>query len=580
MDLHIDRRRLLGHGLIGAGAALSLGGMGMGPALAALRARAPDLIIRNARVHTIDPRLPSASAIALAGDRIVGVGSWDSLRGLASAQTQIIDAQGQTIVPGFADAHNHAVGEVLAYEVLVGNPFDVEFVTIQSIIDKLSARAAQTPPGQWVEGYFYDDTKLKDGRPLSRGDLDKVSTRHPVIVTHRGSHTHVVNSLALQLAGITRDTPNPFGGTYGRDGQGELDGLVTDLAAAPFAKVGQRPSYSAAERAERGRVGAARISQEFARYGLTSVHHDSVFDPVGAGLDALREIHAQGKLLHRVRYEPALAYLEKLIAQGLKTGDGDDWIRIGAVCEQMSDGSFSERTLSRRDPYPGSTPPYYGNITQTQDKIDALVLHLLDHGIQPNFHANGEVAIDMVLTGFERARAKYPDIAARRPKITHCTIITPDIVRRIKAVGAVPNLFTTYPFYNADKFGFYGPGMMDRAMAYRWLIDAGVPVCAGSDFPPGPIAPLMGLQGMVTRKGWNGEVWGAAQAITPLEGLKVLTSNGAYGAFEEKVKGTITPGKLADIVFLDRDPLTADPQTIKDIKVTRTIVGGRTVFGA
>jgi predicted amidohydrolase YtcJ len=528
----------------------------------------------------MDSTAPRGNTIALSGDLILSVGDWDALRHLVTKETQIINADGQTIVPGFVDAHNHAVGEVLAYEVLVGNPFDVEFVTIQSIIDKLADRAAQTPPGQWVEGFFYDDTKLKDGRPLSRVDLDKVSTRHPVKVNHRGGHTYVVNSAALELAGITRDTPNPFGGTFGRDAHGELDGLVTDLAAAPFANVGKRPSYSAGQKAEHARVGAARISQEFARYGLTSVHHDGIRDPSGATYEAIQAIRAEGKLLHRVRFEPSMAHLEQLIAKGIKTGDGDDWIRIGAVCEQLSDGSFSERTLSRRDPYPGSNPPYYGNVTQTQDRLDALLLHLLDHGIQPNFHANGEVAIDMVLTSLERASAKYPDIAKRRPKITHCTIVTPELVRRIKAVGAVPNLFTTYPFYNADKFGFYGTAMMDRAMAYRWLLDAGVPVTAGSDFPPGPPAPLMGLQGMVTRKGWNGEVWGAGQAISPAEGLKVLTLNGAYGSFEENVKGSITPGKLADLVFLDRDPLTAAPQTIKDIKVTRTVVGGRTVYKA
>lgn len=186
----------------------------------------------------------------------------------------------------------------------------------------------------------------------------------------------------------------------------------------------------------------------------------------------------------------------------------------------------------------------------------------------------------MGLTAFERAAATHPDFAARRPKITHCTIVTPELVNRIKAIGVVPNLFVTYPFYNSDKFGFYGPAMMERAMAYRWLLDAGVPATAGSDFPPGPIAPMMGLQGMVTQKGWNSKVWGAGQAVTPAEGLKVWTLNGAYASFEEEVKGSITPGKFADLVFLDGDPLTADPHTIKDIKVTRTIVGGRTVYQA
>ena len=527
-SFEIDRRGFLKSSLLAVAPGWGCGDQGVSRGPATSRGESPDVIIRNATVHSIDPQITRANTIALSGDRIFRVGDWRSLQQLADARTQIVDAEGQTIVPGFVDVHNHAVGEVLAYEVVVGNPFDVEFVTIQSILDKLTARAAQAPPAQWVEGFFYDDTKLKDARPLARTDLDRVSTRHPVMVTHRGSHTFVVNSVALRLAGITRDTPDPLGGTYGRDANGDLDGRVTDLAAEPFTKVGQRPRLSVAQKAERARAGAARISREFARYGLTSVHHDGFLDPSGDAYEAIRAIHAEGKLLHRVRYEPSLAHLETLVAKGIKTGDGDDWIRIGAVCEQLSDGSFSERTLSRRDPYPGSNPPYYGNLTLTQKKADALVLDLLQHRIQPHFHANGEVAIDMVLTAFERAAATHPDIATRRPKITHCTIVTPELVKRIKSIGAVPNLFATYSFYNADKFGFYGTAMMDRAMAYRWLLDAGVPVTAGSDFPPGPIAPMMGLQGMVTRTGWNGEVWGAGQAITPAEGLKVWTLNGSY----------------------------------------------------
>jgi predicted amidohydrolase YtcJ len=539
--------------------------------------RSATLILRGGRVHTLDPAQPLADSVAIGGSRILGVGTWAELKALAGPATTVIDLGGQAVVPGFIDCHNHAVGEVLAFEALVGNPFDVEFVTIDSIVAKLAERARAAPPGQWVEGFFYDDTKIKDGRGLTRQDLDRVSADHPVMVHHRGSHTAVVNSLALRLAGITRDTPDPFGGTYVRDDHGDLTGLVTDLATAPFEKVGQRPAYTPEQRAARARTGAARISSEFARYGLTTVHHDGLGDPTGAQLDAINAIRAEGKLLHRVRYEPGLANLDRLLAGGVATGFGDEWVRIGAISEQLSDGSFSERTMSRRTPYPGHTPPYYGNVTQTQAAMNALVERLFAARVQPNFHANGEVAVDMVLTALEAARARFPDAPSRRPKITHCTVVTPELVQRIRAAGAVPAMFTTYAYYNADKFAAYGPEMMDRAMAFRWMLDAGVPVAAGSDFPPGPIAPLMGLQGMVTRKGWNGQVWGAGQKLTVEQGLRVLTVNGAWAGFDEADKGTITPGKLADLVVLDRDPMTADPETIKDIRVTRTLTGGRTV---
>ena len=206
----------------------------------------PDLIVRNANVCTVDARLPRAQAFAVRGSRFIAVGTNAEIAALASKGAQVFDAQGMTIVPGFIDCHNHPVGETLLYEVAVGNPFDVEFVTIASILDKLSAKARQTPPGHWVEGFFYDDTKVKDKRPLNIHDLDKVSKDHPVSVQHRGGHTTFYNSKAFELAGITRATPDPPGGTFDRDDQGNLTGRVTDNALGVFEKVGLRPEFSAA----------------------------------------------------------------------------------------------------------------------------------------------------------------------------------------------------------------------------------------------------------------------------------------------------------------------------------------------
>jgi predicted amidohydrolase YtcJ len=196
-----------------------------------------------------------------------------------------------------------------------------------------------------------------------------------------------------------------------------------------------------------------------------------------------------------------------------------------------------------------------------------------------NCHANGDVAIDMVLTAFERAQKKVPRADAR-PKITHCSLINADLVRRLKATGTVPAMFTTYAYYNSDKFHFYGEDLMQRMMAYRTLLDAGVPAAAGSDFSPGPFAPLMGMQGMVTRTGWNGETWGANQRISVDEALRVNTLNGAYASREETIKGSITPGKLADFVVLADDPHTVAQEKIKDIQIVRTVVGGATAFQA
>jgi predicted amidohydrolase YtcJ len=364
-----------------------------------------------------------------------------------------------------------------------------------------------------------------------------------------------------------------MGGTYDKDEGGQLNGRVTDLASAPFQKVGTRRTYTPAEAEQRARDGIAHISKQFARYGLTTVHHEN------GNLQAMQDVRARGDLKHRISFETSGRVLEAMITAGIKTGFGDEWIKFGATSEHTVDGSFSERTMAISTPYPNVTPPYKGNVTETQDTLNEWVERVHRAGIQVNCHANGDVAIDMYLTAAERALKLVPRANAR-PKITHCTLVNPELVRRIKAIEAVPSLFTTYAFYNPDKFVFYGEEMMKNCMAFRSLLDAGVHAAAGSDFSPGPFAPLMGIQGMVTRKGWDGKIWGANQKVTVSEAIAINSFNGAWASGEEALKGSITAGKLADYVVLADDPHTVDPEKIKDIKIVRTVVGGTASFEA
>jgi predicted amidohydrolase YtcJ len=533
----------------------------------------PDLVVLNAKVYTVDAGQPRAQAFAVRGGRFIAVGSSEDIKALAGRRTQTFDAQGATVVPGFIDCHNHAVGEVLQFEVLVGNPYEVEFVTIDSIVAKLKAKAQTLPPGTWVQGFFFDDTKVKDGRLIDVHDLDRVSTEHPVVVHHRGGHTSFFNSKALSLAGVTRATPNPPGGTFDKGPDGELNGRVTDRATAAFARVGRYQTFTPEEEARRGRQATAFISGQFVRYGLTSVHHE------GGDLGALQDVRARGELKHRVSYEPQDQVLEAMIRSGLQTGFGDEWIKLGATSEHLVDGSFSERTMRMSKPYPGVSPPYYGNLTETQDVLNAWIERVHRAGIDVNCHANGDVAIASVLTAVERAQKLFPRPGAR-PKITHCSLVNDELIARIKAAGVVPAAFSTYAFYNSDKFPFYGEETLRHAMAFRSFLDAGVPVCAGSDFSPGPFSPLMAIQAMVTRKGWDGKTWGANQKITVDEALRVNTLNGAYASHEEGVKGSIAPGKLADFVVLADDPHTVDPDRIKDIRIIRTVTGGTVMYQA
>ena len=554
------------------------------PGIAFADPQEPDLIVHNARVHTVDDVLPKAQAFAVRAGRFVAVGGND-IKSLAGKKTRLTDAKGMMVVPGFIDTHNHAGaggaaftgnagGEGLLYDVHVGNPYEVEQVTIASIIAKLKVEAQRLPPGTWVVGNFLDDTKLADKRPLNVRDLDKVSSDHPVAVIHRGGHTMFVNSKAFQIAGVTKATPNPFGGTFDKDAGGELNGRVTDRAMTALVKAGKHEQFTPAQREKRVMDGVAFISAKFAQYGLTTVHHNE-----DGALEAIQEQRRNGKLKHRVSYEVAGELLEAMIKNGLESGFGDEWVRLGATAEHTVDGSLSERTMAMRQSYIGMPADYHGNLTESQEDLNKWCERVHRAHIQLNCHANGDIAIDRTLTAYERALKLYPRANAR-PKITHCSQVNPDLIKRMKALDVVPSMFSTYPYYNSDKFHFYGQETMQHMIAFRTLLDAGIKPAAGSDFGPGPFAPLMAIQAMVTRSGWNGETWGASQKITLDEAIRVNSFNGAYNSREEKDKGSITAGKLADFVMLAEDLHTVDPSKIKDVKIVQTVVGGQVMYQA
>jgi predicted amidohydrolase YtcJ len=530
----------------------------------------PDLIVINAKVTTMDAAMPMAQAFAVRGDRFIAVGSTTDMKSLAGPRTRTYDAKGMFITPGFIDTHNHGRGEGLLYGVLAGNPYVVEYVTIQSIVDKVAAKAKTLPPNTWINATFYDDTKIKDNRQLSRLDLDKATTQHPVMVNLRGGHAGVFNSKAFELAGVTKGTPDPYGGTYEKDARGELSGRVTDNAQRVLTKFGKQESFTPAQIAQRQLAGMEFISKKFAEYGITGVCYDSGRDSI---ISAMQIVRQRGNLHTRINYEGSDETLEAMIKTGIRTGFGDEWIRFGGTWERVQDGALSSRTMSMMRPYIGVTPPYKGNLTEPQDSLNAWAERMHRAGIRLNTHCNGEPAIDRSLIAYERALKLFP-VANPRPKFTHCSLPSASQIRRIKAMDGQPSLFSTYIYYNADKFKFYGADYAEHMMAYKSMADAGVNASTGSDFYPGPFDPRMAIQGIVTRKGFNGEIWGPSQKLTVDQAIKASTINGAYHTFEERIKGSITAGKLADFVIFADDMHTIDPDKIKDVKIVQTVVGG------
>jgi predicted amidohydrolase YtcJ len=520
--------------------------------------RAPELVVVNARVYTVDDAQPRAEAFAIENGRFTAVGSNSDIRNLVSASTTVIDAAGMTVTPGFIDAHSHPDG---VREITGVN---VNLRTVEEVKAALRQAAAKTPPGYWVEGYMYDDTKLD--RPVVRADLDEAVPEHPAMVGHRGGHTGVYNSVAFRLARVNAETPDPSGGRFYRE-NGELTGKVAEQARGVFSGIGRRAEISRETR----RKGAEHISREMSAAGLTSVHR------TGGDRDALRafrDAHAAGNLRLRLNFFPRGRFFEELEAAGTRTGSGDEWLRIGAV-KYSADGSASERTMRMSTPYVGR-PDDYGILTMSEEEIRDVVEQAHRKGWQIAIHANGDVTIDLVLRAYERAQREWPRADARH-RIEHCSLVNEQLLRRIKAAGVIPTPFYTYIYYHGDKWGEYGEEKMRWMFAHRSFLDHGIPVAGASDYPPGPYEPLMALQSMVTRRDFRGREWGANQRVTMDEALRICTLNGAHASFEEGIKGSITAGKLADFVMLAEDPHDVEPDRIRAIAVARTVVGGKVV---
>jgi predicted amidohydrolase YtcJ len=524
----------------------------------------PDFLVINARVLTSDTNLPRAEAFAVKHGRFTAVGSTSDVRNLAASRTQVIDAQRMTIVPGFIDCHSHPSGVQELYGV------NTNLRTVREIQSAIKAKAETTAPEVWVTGFMFDDTKLD--RPLTRKDLDEATTDHPVSIAHRGGHTNFYNTKAFELAGITKDTPDPPDGRFFRD-NGELNGRVAENARAVFNRVGKRETFSPEQQRDRSRKGMAHMSKLFNQVGLTSVHN------AGTSQDqilAYEDCRKNGELTHRaymmVRSPQAFSGLK---AANIYTGFGDEWIRVGGV-KFVADGSASERTMRMSTPYVGTDD--HGILTMTQEQIYEAVDDAHSHNFQVGIHANGDVTIDMVLKAYERALQKWPD-PDRRHRIEHCTLVNPDLVRRIKANGVIPTPFWTYVYYHGEKWTQYGDEKVQWMFAHKSFLDAGIRVPGASDYTPGPYDPLMAIQSMVTRKDYKGRVWGPNQKVTVDQALTIATINGAYASSEEALKGSITAGKLADFVVLEKDPHDVTPDEIMNMKVNRTVVGGKTVYG-
>jgi len=530
------------------------------PLLALLRRQEPELILYNGNIWTVDPGQPHAQAVAISGGRFVAVGADREILQLAVGGSRKVDLGGRTVLPGFIDAHSHPAESGRNHLRMVA----CDLPSIPKITAALRERAEQTPAGQWVLGFLYDDSKTE--HPITRKELDDAAPGHPVIVYHRGGHIAFANSLAFKVAGVNEQTPDPDGGLFERGPDG-FTGRVADKAVAVINKVVPERKDAA-----EGHAAVKLISKMMARKGITSTGDASARPE---DLQAYQDAYAAGDLSVRIYSVMFVDFLDRMIAAGVHTGLGDEWVRIGGI-KQFADGSISERTARLSQPYIGR-PEYFGLFLSTEEQLYDNGRRAHAAGWQLSTHANGDVAIDRVLTVYERIQKELPREDPRF-RIEHCTLINDSLVERMKRLQVIPVPFSGYVYYHGEKMHFYGAERTTHMFAMRTLLDAGLRPTDSSDYTASPFDPMMWLQSQTTRTDPQGDVWGANQRITVEEAIRCGTINGAYASFEEKIKGSIEPGKLADLIVLGRDPFRENPSTLATIPVERTLAGGRWMY--
>ena len=529
-----------------------------------------DLIIHDAHIVTVDPSFSTARAAAIRNGRFIAVGSDADVMKAAGPKTRVIDLHGKTVLPGFNDTHVHlTAGEDL--------PVQVDLTHIRSIEDikaKIAARAKQVKAGEWIVGTRgWWEYQLAERRLPNRADLDAAAPNNPVSIP--GPHYVIVNSLALRLAGVTRATSDPQGGQVYKDSSGEPTGLLMDNAGRFVRKFMPRPTEAQKEE------GMRRVLALANSHGLTSAG-----DPSGSPDDAalFRKLRDAGKLTLRVDFayniDPAesLDQVDRELRALPKPGsDGDGMFRSDEIGETGLDGA--ELTALLEHDYPGK-PGYRGLQKVPTDQFEKFAAVVAKYGYRLRPHAVGDGAIDEALDAFEYANRQTP-LAGRRWMIDHAFLLGPQHYERVKRLGLIINSQYMHNYeLGALILKAWKRPLADRSEPYAEWLRNGVMFAGGSDGPISDYAePLLEIYGEVTRgTQWGGKL-GSDQGISRAEAIRSVTINGAYTTFEEKVKGSVEPGKYADFVILSDDILKVPAERIRTTKVLATVLAGKAVFG-
>ena len=518
-----------------------------------------DLIVRAARIYTVDPVRPTARMLAVRDGKILAVG--DDLAAYAGPRTRRIEVPDAIVVPGFIDSHAHmeALGELL-------ETFDFRHArTPEEIIEAIRKEAARRPRGEWIQGRNWDQTNW-GGRFPDAAELSRAVPDHPVYLTRVDGHAAWVNRKALELAGITAATPDPPGGKILRDASGQPTGILIDRAQSLVAAKIPPPSPEVLRRR------LARAARECARLGLTTVHDAGVSADV---LAAYRDLIARDEL--PIRVYAMIGGEGKLWREYLERGpEIGERLTVRSI-KLMADGAMGSRGAAFFEPYnddPGNT----GLLMLRREDIERVARQAVERGFQVNTHAIGDRANRIVLEAYAAVLGGRND---RRFRIEHAQVVAPEDFEKFARYSIIASMQPTHATTDMRwAQARIGPQRVKGAYAWRRFLALGVPIASGSDFPVEDPNPLWGFYAAITRQDHHGQPpggWFPEQRMTRQEALESWTIRGAYAAFEEKVKGSLTPGKMADFVILSRDIMSVPPAEILKTRVLMTVVAGRIV---
>ena len=535
---------------------------------------APDLILLNGKLLTFDDEDRVVEAVAIKGQRILAVGSSDSMRKLTGSNTEIIDANGRLVLPGFVDAHSHTTGVPPDYLDLYGTK------SIAEIVEAVREKAEATPKGEWIvgSGTFmvysgWDDTRLKEQRWVTRQDLDPVSPRHPVLLIKDGGHAVVLNSHALRLAGIAKDTPDPKGQIVRDPDTGELTGAILKLATAVASELLPIPT-------EEKRIQAAlSASDQLLRMGTTTIADASSTAETIPIFRAMYE-QSRGPLVSTI-LDPVVpldkgleASLDFVRSWHVKSGFGDENIKLGSL-KFFVDGGVTSRTAWFSRSYKGR-PDYFG-VSEVDKETLFETVRVADHlGWQLHFHTCGDAAAELVLQALEAAQKENPS-RERRHLMTHLYVLSQEQMERMRRLGVVAVLQPNFVYALGEHMrAVLGEDQLAHLIPFRSLLEAGVSVALSADGHPQE--PLYGVYAAVARETKTGHVLGPEEAVSVMEALRAYTRTSAYARFEEGRRGSLETGKLADLIVLDRDIRAVPAGEIKETQVLLTLKDGKVVF--